>query len=582
MKTTTKLLIGITVVFTVLLQSCQNDDRDQNPDEQFQDEEIIIQEGDASRLSNKDVGVVGIKGVGANPSGRPEMTTFSTTEETPSSDLPLIMIASVNPPEIDGVSLRATHVAIHNNYAYVSYNVEGAVYKGAIDVIDISDPNNPLLAGQALFPNTDINSVIYNNGDLYIAGANPSLNAASTDPALLFKIGLVQNLPMSNNLILMDMPGFSGVDVTVQGNNVYGASGDNGVVAKYNQNGNLQNSISVTDLRALGVNNNKLVALSGSSGVHVYNANNFSSSLNFSTLQDVPQAKRTITFYNDYLLAAEGMDGVGIYDLNSGNQLNTLALPNISDLPPSIDPSEVVTNSVSTLQDHIFVAQGAAGVSLFEVGNDLTDINDIGLLDLEGSANYVKAEGYYLFVANGAGGFKILKRLTQTEGSSLDGAIACENFPTYNGSTWMNINANQVKAYSGSTSISGIDVKGELTYCGNLAVSQTLKVRSNGKFFMNGSLVQGTTANPLLAFDISSNALAQIEGSVIIYGNLKIKSGGTLQINGDLTVYGDVNMEANSNLEFQGNTSTANIFGSVNRHQNSTVSGQFTDLQNKF
>ncbi|MBW2960506.1 hypothetical protein [Mesonia aestuariivivens] len=575
------LFFSAAAAFIFLLQSCQTEYQTESLAEQLENEEIIIQDADATRLSTENLGVVGFKNVGVQPTEIPRIRTLSTNEEVSSTDLPLITIASVNPPSIGGTLLKATQVAIHENYAYVSYNVEGDEYKGAIDVIDISDPENPLLASQVIFPNTDINAIVYSNGNLFVAGANPSLSIEGTDPALLFRIGLVQDLPVTNDLTLIDMPGFSGVDVTVDGNRIYGVSGDNGVLARYNQNGNLQNSISITDLRAVGINNNQLVALSGTTGVYVYNANNLSQTLNFSTLQDVPEAKRTIAFYNNQLLAAEGTDGVGIYDLNSGNQINTLPLPALNSLPSTIDPAEVVTNAVTTIDNYIIVAQGSAGVSLFEVGNDVTDVNNVGILDLDDSANYVKGEGEYLFVANGGGGLKIIKRLT-TVPSAIDGSIACENFPPYTGLTWMSINSNQEKAYSGTTSVSGIQVKGDLTYCGNLAVSQAISITSNGNFFMSGSLVQGTTTNPLLSFEVKSNALAQIEGSVTIYGNLNMSSGGTLQINGDLTVYGNVNMGANSTLEFQGNSSTANVHGTLNRHQNSTVSGQFIDTQSKF
>ncbi|UWX56435.1 hypothetical protein NYZ99_09730 [Maribacter litopenaei] len=49
-----------------------------------------------------------------------------------------------------------------------------------------------------------------------------------------------------------------------------------------------------------------------------------------------------------------------------------------------------------------------------------------------------------------------------------------------------------------------------------------------------------------------------------------------------MTIYGDLNIEDGATVEFLGNNSMANIFGSVNKSGNATVTGTFLDVKDKF
>jgi hypothetical protein len=64
--------------------------------------------------------------------------------------------------------------------------------------------------------------------------------------------------------------------------------------------------------------------------------------------------------------------------------------------------------------------------------------------------------------------------------------------------------------------------------------------------------------------------------------NITVNSGATLRIEGNLIIYGDLVLNDGATVEFLGNTSSANIFGSVKRATNSTVTGTFNDVRNKF
>ena len=54
------------------------------------------------------------------------------------------------------------------------------------------------------------------------------------------------------------------------------------------------------------------------------------------------------------------------------------------------------------------------------------------------------------------------------------------------------------------------------------------------------------------------------------------------RVEGDLTVFGDLILEDGATIEFIGNSSIADIYGQVTYNGDVTVTGNFTDLKNKF
>ena len=75
-------------------------------------------------------------------------------------DYPLTLVAQVNPPSRSGSgNLTASHVHVVGDYAYVSYNTVQEGYAGAIDIINVSDPNRPRVTSRLNYTNADINSI---------------------------------------------------------------------------------------------------------------------------------------------------------------------------------------------------------------------------------------------------------------------------------------------------------------------------------------------------------------------------------------------------------------------------------------
>lgn len=527
---------------------CQSDDT--NGVNQNGDADKIILNSDSNalnqRISFANSGVIDLIG---NTGGK--MSSAASA-----SDFPLTVVAEVNAPVYNGFRLKATHVDINGPYAYVSYNTDGDKYLGAIDVINISNPNNPQLVVQAIFPKSDISAISYNDGHLFIAGAS-SVDASPnlTSPAFVAKMPL-QNGLLTTNYASTSVLGNVATDIFATSSKYYAVSGNNGELVRYNRADNtFEASIPVADLRALGSINNKIVVLSGTQGVKVYDANSFALQSSFTTSQDVAEAKRTIDFSDNRILVSEGRNGLGVYNLANGSRLQTIAIPsNVA----GVEQQDVVTNAVSINNNKAFVANGAAGLYIYNTSGNLSLL---GSLPLNGtvsnaSANYVKSSGDYIFVANGNGGLKIIKMVTPPNNS-----INCTSFASYPGDQWLNVNSGQNLQYQGSASVQGVNVNANLTFCGSLAVSQGLNINSGGVFYMKGSLAQGQANNPWNALVINSNAKLKVEGSVVIYGNLILNSG--------------------ANLEFVGSGSSITIHGSVTKGNNVTITGTYTDTFNK-
>ena len=532
-----KNLRTLLIISIVLFQSCQSDD-DLVDDTIHQDSKVVLNSNTTELNNRMDFSNSGVIALTAS-----KLTSKKTASGV--DNFPMSLLAEINPPTYEGKQLTASHVDINGHFVYVSYNTQGETYLGGIDVIDVSEPNNPKLVIQAVLPNTDISTVIYKDGILYISGAalmdaNPEL----TSPAFVAKMPLHNGL-LTDDYTSVSLVGNVGTGVAAAGSNYFAISGNNGSLSKINNSTNVINTaIPIADLRALGYNDNKVVVLSGSEGVKIYNADTMALLSTIVTSADVPDAKRTIDFQGSNLLVADGYSGLKVFN-SAGNLLQTLTLPTTIE---GIDPQDVVTNAVSVSGDYVYSANGAAGIAVYKNTNN--NLISLGSIFLGGSANYVKSVGDYIFVATGTGGLKIIKKLTA--------AIDCTDFPTYKGGEWLNVNSGENLNYQGSASLQGINVNENLTFCGSLSVAQGVNVNSGGVFTMKGAMAQGNYNNPYASFNV--NGTLKIDGSVVIYGNLVLNSGAKIEFTSGATI---------------------TIYGSVIKNSGVTISGDYTDTMNK-
>ena len=466
------------------------------------------------------------------------------------TDLPLVQIAEVNPPtDSNGRTLQANHVAVNGNYAYVAYTMSGDVYSGAIDVIDVSDPYKPKLITSALIANTDITSLTYSNGNLIIAGATDiDKDQTVTSPSIVINMQLSSGL-LTDKYTVNNLEGKVTTDVAANSASYFAVTGDAGSLYKINSSSKTVSvKVELADLRTVAVSGDKIVTLSGTKGVNIYNESTLALQKTFSTAADVSGAKRTMDFDGTKLLVSEGYNGLGIYDINSGSKLQTIGITTAGE--------ENVTNAVSVNDGYAFVANGAAGLNVYQSGSQL---NLVGTVGITGSSNYVKSSGDYIYVASGKGGLKIIKM--EKPNTTFAG---CSQYGAYNQSQNLILNSNEIKSYSGSTAISSVIINsgGILTHCGSISVQNTLILNSGGTFNMRGTLAQGKyqQQNPTELI-INSNATLQIEGSVVIWGDLRLNSG--------------------AKINFIGNDSSITIYGKVTKNSGVTITGNYKDTESK-
>jgi hypothetical protein len=517
-----------------VLGACTNDSEDPSSILINTDSETL-----SRRISLDGTGVVTLVDPTA-PAGRIQET---------SSDLPLVLISQVPGPEYGGQRLRATHVDIDGNYAYVGYNLEGEKYLGAVEIFDISDAYKPKIVSQAIFTDAEVSSLEFSNGNLYLAMAvdvDGSQDVSS--PANLATVA-VSGGKFASAFSFTSIPGYVATDVARTQNSVAITSANPGILGLVNGSGAVTSQVEIPDLRSVAFGNNRLAVLSGTNGATILNPDNLATTATISLAQATPEAKRTIAIDNNRVYIAEGENGAGIYRLDNGTQLAKLPIP-IN--PVDTDPGDVVTNAVSVDNSLLFMANGAAGVSISDVTS--TDaIKSYGILDLDGSSNFVRNEENFVFVATGTGGLQILKINKATDATPA----ACEGLPPYKGDAWLNINGGETKSFSGAAAVSGINNNSKFLFCGSLAISDQFNLNGGSVTEIYGSFAFGRYNYNTM----NVNGTLKLSGSVVIYGNLTLNSGAT--------------------LEFVGSDNVITVYGKVTKNSGVTITGNFTDTEGK-
>tara|TARA_B100000700_G_scaffold324418_1_gene430510 strand:- start:75 stop:1739 length:1665 start_codon:yes stop_codon:yes gene_type:complete len=550
-----KRLLAGWIILSILVISCS--DSNNNFDENEYTQENFKINNDAGTLENvlnrNGAGVLSISSITAIKANRSKQAVED--EDPQVSNIALEQIATVDPPIVDGTTLRASHVKIDGNYAYVTYMMEGEAYLGGVDIINIEDKTNPFVTSRVTSDIVDFTSAYFSNGRLYFA------SAVDTDELLNLEyranLGYV-NVSAGNflqNFQLKPIEGNVAVDISGFDDKIIGVSGATGVLGLYDAV-SLETIAEqpIPDLRSIAYGNNKIAVLSGSEGLAMYNPGDLSVLNRINTPNLASESKRTIAFKDQAILVAEGGNGVGIYDSNSGNTLQQLSIPLPVDA--AYDSEDVVTNAVSIAGDFILMANGGAGFGIAKLDENNTLVEE-GIVDLEGSSNYIQSDGDYIFVASGTGGLKIIK-VSQPE--ATDNFAACESYDVYKGNSNLNVNSNQVMAYRGAATLKNLNVGGDFTFCGSINIQNSTNINSQGTFNMRGAMAVG------------------------IFGrnhDLNINSGSVLRIEGTLVVYGNLNLNSGSTLEFVGNGSRIHVFGNVRQNSGSTVIGNYIDTSNK-
>jgi len=555
-----KNLAVLFVLSVMTLIGCSDDDYEDQRQDQV-DENFTISDDPAQldgAISLEGAGVLSVNSL--NVQTRQNLSSARASEEadeTPQiADIALEQIALIESPIVNGFSLRASHVDVNGDYAYISYLKEGDDYLGGIDIVNVKDKTKPYVISRLTAAAADMSAVHFLNNKLYFASAfNTDEFSDLSSPATMGVVS-ISNGFFEDDFILKPIPGFAAVDVLAFSNKILGVSGTNGVSGLYSPDDlSTIAEIELPDLRSATYNDGKLGVLSGTDGVFILDPNDLSVLNSFPVKTMENASKRTIAFDADRLLVSEGKDGVGIYDINSGTLVEHVDIPVLAD--SNIDVTDQVTNAVSLTDGFILMANGGAGFGIARLNED-NQLTDAGIVGIDGSTNYIKAVDDFIFVASGEGGMRILK--VSKPDATDPNFVECDSYTTYNGNSNLNVNSNEEIAHRGTATLKNLNVGGKFTFCGSLNVEKNANLNSNGEFNMRGSL-----------------AVGGYRGNT----TLNINSNATLRVEGSLTIYGDLNLNSGSTLEFVGDDSTIHVYGRVRKNSGSTIIGNYTDTSRK-
>jgi hypothetical protein len=327
-------------------------------------------------------------------------------------------VADVSAPVINGATLSATGIAFQGNKAFVSYHWNGAEgdFAGAIEVIDITNPNQPQLVSSLYFTDTDLNDIYVEGNKAYVVGGR-SLSSSGYNSNLT-KGGIVEIIGLNGGYLTTStiqswLPSFSGNSIFKQGNNVYTTSGNTGGGA-FKVSLHPNNLLQVTDSDSyenskFGVSNtSKFIFLEGGSNakLHIHNNNNFNPNsknvINLDASTSPLDGKGVLFVENNQAYVSGGQFGLFEFDLsnNSGTPVRTF-----------ITSGSGFVNGVGADNEFVFVAKGHEGMYIL----NRNDFVQRAVFSFVGSANYVAANGQNIFIANGVGGLKILSKTNQKD-----------------------------------------------------------------------------------------------------------------------------------------------------------------------
>ncbi len=471
-------------------------------------------------------------------------------------DYPLTLVAQIKPPVYSGRGeLTASHVDIDGNFAYVSYNSVGEDYFGAIEIINVADPNNPTVASRLFYLNADINAVKFNGGFVYIAGGvDAEASVTATSNSFVAKLQLSgDSFDPEAGIVYGFQQGFNANDISFRDGLVWVTSGKDGTLTSYRQADLLiQEEVPFSDLRSLAIEGDKIAVLDAGAGVKVLDQG-------LQIIKEIPIntnfgdfSKKSIDFDGDKITVAEAGKGAGVYSYSTGALLEYIP---ILINPEGVDAGDIVTNAVAVNDNVFLMANGGAGLCLSE--DKGTETDPFGIIALDGSINYVASKDDYIFAASGREGLQIIKLNRPSQ--SLESR--CATLPVYNGSNKLQVPVGQSFGFRGSKRFDNMTIGGGLILCGTWTVKNQVSLQENGLFEMNGTLVVGRN-NKRRDIIVDQNSSLRIEGNLTIFGDLVLNDGAT--------------------LEFIGNDNVVNIFGNVEIIGDVTITGNFEDIRDKF
>jgi len=330
----------------------------------------------------------------------------------------LELVGEVMAPVVDGHVVQANDIDIDpsSRIAVVGYNLAGEEFAGAMQIVDFRVSDHPVLVAEFLFHDADVNAVLKRGTYVYVGLAS---NAAGLEsPAMMQEFrqftsgwnttGQWMSLPSAT---VTDLAGFGSTTIAVS---VGSRNGGVMHVDRTTMHGvafAAENDTRSLCFDAAGT----LWSVSGGAALAHYTLPSLT------TLAHNPidgfgleGAKGTVESVGSYLYLGAGDGGFQVRD-RDGALMETLANSSYGALNPGL----AVTNAVSVVGSMAYVAAGALGIQVVDLGRwgggGTEGLRVLGQLGFEDgfSSNMVKARSNIMVVAAGRGGLELV-RLTQT------------------------------------------------------------------------------------------------------------------------------------------------------------------------
>jgi len=327
----------------------------------------------------------------------------------------LTLTGEVDSPVVNGKKLQATSVVIRGKKAYVSYNTAGAARAGAIDIIDFKNPYSPRLKSRIIYEDKDINALFCANYSVHLA--------QSMDHSIPGMYSNMEIIPRRrhhrldlNNITSIPLASYATTSIWGRRGMSYATTGSTGGLYVFDTDGNSIYSESIDDARWVTGRRAKIAVLSGGNNpmINVYkrrgNTIDKVNSFEISEAREV-EAKSMIRISSRYAFVAGNREGVGIYNLRTGERVQHIPLPSFGGAYSS-------ANGISMWKNLLFVSNGGGGIYVAQNDQPITsvrhdhqmDVNIVGQLQFEEglSANHIAYKKDVLVVAAGDKGVKIV------------------------------------------------------------------------------------------------------------------------------------------------------------------------------
>jgi len=335
-------------------------------------------------------------------------------------------IADVSPLVVDNVSLSASSIELGDNHAFVTYHKRGNEHKGALEIINIANPELPSSLGFVPFAHADINAVAldeFEDNIVWVAGSSQKIGSA------LFRIEFTDSYQVESlTRINLSKKLSSGISASANGiyltqHYIFVSCGKSlGGVVKVDRS-SLEPVFAEEFSGAKGITGNSVNGIAYYASLKV-NASNELLIKRVDTDELVlniglgSSSHQTVDLPHDgkYELQFSPLNPAELYITNASsgamsvNIINGQTIKNThEDMLPKGN-----TNAVFIDSHFIYMANGEDGLVIAELEEaERTDfIQPIFHWDLRekpASVNFVTAKDGYVYVAKGLGGFHVLK-----------------------------------------------------------------------------------------------------------------------------------------------------------------------------